>query len=255
MKIVIPFILTFGSLFSNAQTVSFIPSLLFGTESNNINLGSNSAIRSKTYKNHFRKISNKNSKGAVLEIKYNHPKFTLSNVDFYPAFTTGYFSNLFMFDEYTIIPTVSDFSEQSWLNGFLIGGSFHSKNTTDFHFFFEAGIVHKHYFNKTVNVDIIDNTDLSSLEVHISSKNKDNLGFMIRSGLNLKLNKKSSLIFGLVYLNEKRNIVNYSYRRDYIGSGTSVSGEGDNISDYSSKNYNFFYLTFGYQYNIFLSNH
>lgn len=231
---------------SVGQNVIIGPSLLFGTESNNINLKSN---RWKSGTDHYMNITNKNAKLAMLEFKYSNHKLMLGLTKFYPLLVTGYAADLFSFHvNNTNIPINYDYSEYSWVNGLLIGGSFHPKNIKDYNFFVELGIVNRHYFNKSEQIDVIDIGQAGYQEIHLTSKYNSGFGMIIKGGVDLRLNKKHSFSLGFARLASDKTIVSYSYKREVSGGGES--GKGDNNGYYEDSRNQYWYLNFRYQYTL-----
>jgi hypothetical protein len=233
---------------SLCQSFTISSALLFGTESNNINIR---ADRWKSVKDHYKDVTNKNAKAVMLEIKYFNPKLKLGSTKYYPLLMTGYAKDLFSFNYTQVnLPIVFDFSECSWLNGLLLGGSFHPKKIKDYNFFMELGIVNRRY---PIRVDEINNVDTGNYiysEIHLTSHYKNSFGLIFKSGVDLKLKERSSLSFGITRLSSVKTIVTYSfYRRE---SGLGEGGKGDNNGYYDSKINKYWYFNVGYHYNITL---
>ena len=226
-------------------------SLLLGTDASNINIRANG---SDNYQDHRRTISNKNAKASFIEIKYLNPKLSLGTVHFYPLVMTGYASELFLFDTKGYMPPFSyNFSQKSMLNTLLIGGKLSPMHSKDYSFYFETGIVFKHYFAKKVNIDFVEEYESTYTELHISSINKDNLGLILRTGIDLKLNKNNGLSFGITRLTARRNLINYSFMAEIPGGG-GVEDGNNSFFNYS-KNYKFWCLNIGYQHTFNLRKH
>lgn len=246
-------LLACGAICSDAQTLSLKANYLLGKESNNIYFIPNGYdISNRVFHDDYKDIVHVNSKVSFLEVKYSTPKLSFKQIKLYPLYLVGYSKDLFIFNvSYLNPPMVYDFSERSLLNGLLIGGAFHFKKIKDYNFFIEAGFSHKHYSKKIKNFDFVSNSEFINQEVHIVSKNEDNIGSVVRAGVDLKLNEKNGFSFGLTRIASNRNKVNYWYDRTTQGGG--ASGEGENTGYwYHSKRYKFWYFNIGYQYNIVL---
>ncbi len=229
-SIIFSFLLIWQSL--SGQNLTISSSLLFGTESNNINIR---ADRWKSVKDHYKDITNKNAKAVLLEIKYSNPTLMLGSTKFYPVLMTGYAKDLFSFNyNYINLPIAYDFSEYSWLNGLFLGSSFHPKKIKDYNFFIELGIVNRHY---PIRLDEINNVDTGNniyTEIHLTSHYKNSFGLIFKTGADLKLKGRSSMSFGIIRLASVKTIVNYYYKREEAG-GSGQSGIGDNNGYWDSK--------------------
>ena len=245
MKYFLSLTICLSGLTSMGQNFSISSSFSFGTESSNINLKSN---RLKNYRNHYKYITNKNSKMAMFEIKYTDPKLRLKSIQLYPLLMTGYASDLFAFNVNDInMPITYDFSEHSFLNGILLGGAFHPKKVKDYNFYVEVGVVNKHFTKTEGKIDVVYSDDIFYQEIHILSKYKNGFGMIYRGGVDLKLNKRNSLSLGLTHITSNKTKIDYAYERIESGGG-GQAGVGDNNGYWENKKNKFWCLNIRYQY-------